>query len=615
MLFSGAVVAAPLHVVPDWIYTVRLNDTLIGLGQTYLISDRAWLEVQQLNHVSDAEHLRPGTQLHIPANLLKFTPAAATLTTLSGAAQYRLPNDDAWHDAAIGLALPAGAELRTASNGFAVLSLANATQIHLQANSDLLFDTLTLYANGLMADSLLRLQSGEVSVEDNPQHLQNQHLQIMTPTIQAVVRGTDFRIASDRSGAYAETLDGLIGVSAARQTVLVPAGTGSVVQNGGAPSAPVALLPAPNVANFPTIFRQQIITFHLPLSDGVQAWHAEIAAASRPDKVLFQQEQVANSSNELKFTGLLNGDYVLRLRGIDRLGLQGYDATLAFAVHGTVVRIPAPRLEWPYTQQDITQLQVMHLQLSSVADFHTLLYDIHVQGDRWRPTQGLPLGIIYWRVAKSSANAENWGPINTFTYLPIIPPSAVDLSQLVLRFDQHTMYGKLPAPAVGLMYLMSFSPDRDMRQPLLMDPVAVAATTIMEDQAGNHFICLRPAVTNNGAGLVDLNRDKQTALVVIAKTNHQVFCSYPNNSFTSLPSLFADSYTARLSTGTAPNIVTDTIASAPKGWIMNSISGVFSLPRPPSGDYYIRVRQMRVKDQVLGPASTQKFHVPSDTGI
>jgi hypothetical protein len=468
LALSGTVSAADTST-PDWLYTVRPNDTLIGIAKTYLKQPQNWQPLQRDNHIANATAIPPGTQLRIPANLLRHAPSAATLIAITGNVQYRLGTEP-WQVASIGQQLPVGAEIITPADGYALLALANGTRVALQASSDMVMDTLSLYANGLMADTRLRLQSGQTSILDNPQRRPNQNLRIITPTAQAVVRGTEFRVGVDGQLTREETLVGGIALSAANKTIAVDKGTGSLSKDGQAPLPPVTLLPAPDVSALPKQIERLPIRFAMPELAKVQAWHGEIVASAHPENVLLDK---TSPNQNLSFADLPNGDYILRLRGVDALGLQGYDAVHKFTVFarpfpspanqttaGTVVRSARPVFAW----SELVGVTTSRIQIATTNDFKQPLFDTQVTANRWTPTSDLPVGTLYWRTASSDTAQGPWGDAVKFTYKPA--PDAVDTSKAALRFDEDYLYYDLPQPAIGLHYQIGLSKDATM-QPLV----------------------------------------------------------------------------------------------------------------------------------------------------
>jgi hypothetical protein len=466
--------AASPDAVPDWVYTVRPGDTLIEIAQTYLNQPNNWRVLQRDNHIQNPLAIPPGTQLRIPANLLTHAPSSAKLVARTGDVQFRQGAESAWQPVTVGQNLPVGAELQTPDDGYAVVELANGTRVAIQAASLLALDTLSLYANGLMADTRLRLKQGQVGIVDNPNRQSNQNLRVITPTAQAVVRGTEFRVGVHAKTTREETLSGAINFRAANKTVAVSQGFGTLTVDAKAPQAPIALLAAPDVRGMPAQVEQLPIRFPLPEMAHAASWTGQVVAATQPEPVLLSK---TSSGKTLNFADLPNGHYVLHLSAIDGQGLQGYPAAHPFTVFArpffppvnfpqadAVVRSPQPTFSWGA----VVDVAASHIQVAKTADFKQPLFDVEVSGDHWSPPADLPVGALYWRVASINKIQGPWTPAVAFTYKPA--PAAVDLTQAALQITNDGLTYDLPKPEAGLHYLVSLSRARTM-EPLVAPSV------------------------------------------------------------------------------------------------------------------------------------------------
>jgi hypothetical protein len=106
-----------------------------------------------------------------------------------------------------------------------------------------------------------------------PDRRVDRHLQIQTPSAQAVVRGTRFRVGVGVGvGAEVsreETLRGRVGVSAAgRKCQRGPWSGDHRSALGEPPIKPVPLLAAPDAARLPARFEQLPLRFPVPQLDG-----------------------------------------------------------------------------------------------------------------------------------------------------------------------------------------------------------------------------------------------------------------------------------------------------------------------------------------------------------
>ncbi|MBI4740755.1 MAG: FecR domain-containing protein [Betaproteobacteria bacterium] len=459
---------------PDWLYTVRPGDTLIGIGEHYFAQPQAWRTIQKVqrdNRIADPHRLVPGTVLRIPVSVLRRAPAQATLEAASGAVRWRA-GDGAWQEAGTGQKLDSGTELETAENASAVLRLADGSRLALTPGSTVLLDALTLYAGGLMADTRLRLQRGQAEISANPAKRGNRHLRILTPSAQAVVRGTRFRVGFETDTTREETLEGAVGVAAAGTSVNVPGGRGTLARAGEAPLPPVALLAAADVSSLPGRFEQLPLRFPLPAMAGAQSWVGQVAPDERFDRILLQK---TTSAAALAFSDLPNGDYVLRLRALDGNGLQGRDALHRFTVFarpfppgldspGQAAKVRAAQP--PFAWTPVRAAARYRLQVARQADFSRPLHDSVVEGGAWQPPAALPEGKLYWRVASISAGAEQgpWGATGAFSYSAA--PGAADLGRAALKIDTDRIALNLPSPPDGMAYEAMLAADTELAQVL-----------------------------------------------------------------------------------------------------------------------------------------------------
>lgn len=459
---------APSDPLPEWRYTLRPGDTLIGVAQRYLARPAEWPRVQQLNRIADQYRLVPGTALRIPLAWLKQTPAPATVVAVSGETRLTLPGEAA-RALRAGELLAAGAQLETAANSSATLRFADGSTLVLQPGARMSLDSVSVYAGGGMVDTRLRLQAGRVEVGANPRHAPGSRLQIITPSAVAAVRGTRFRVGADDAATREETLEGEVALDAAGRGVAVAAGQGSFAERGQPPSPPVALLPAPDVSSLPARIESLPLVFDLPQLAGASAWVGQIAPDARFETVLLEKTA---AMPRIAFADLPDGNYVLRVRAADGNGLQGRDALHAFtldarpfaplpAAPGARVREPMPELQW----SAVVGSDAYRLQLARDARFAAPLADVRVSATAWRPAQALDAGTWYWRVASlAGEDAGPFSPPRRFDFDPL--PGAPEMNAADMRFADDALTVRLPAPPAGLRYDLVVSSDAGQKNVL-----------------------------------------------------------------------------------------------------------------------------------------------------
>ena len=502
LLLAAATVAAA-EPEPEWRYTIRPGDTLIGVSRQYLAEPRDWPRLARLNRVVDPQRLMPGTTLRIPLAMLRQTAAPAELVAVSGEVLLTLPQAPP-RPAVAGDRLPAGTILVTAANSSAGIRFADGSRLTLQPGSRMALDTVSVYAGGGMADTRLRLQEGRAEIQANPQKARGNRLEVITPSAVAAVRGTHFRVAAAADAAREETLAGNVAVMAVDETVSVGEGFGTRVERGQPPRPPVALLPAPDVGDLPARIERLPVAFAVGAVAGAAAWHGEIAADAEFTRILLEK---TSDTPRLVFADLPDGDYVLRVRAVDALGLQGRDAQHAFVVaarpfpplplapgQGGVVREAQPPLRWA----QVEGIGTYRIELAADAAFAQPVAAQSVEGAAWTPDPLAP-GTYFWRVASVAGGKRGpWSDAMRFTYSAL--PGAPDLGTPAIEFDRDVMRVRLAPPPAGLAYAVELAADPGGGTVLWRGSSASGALAMPRPDAGRVYLAARLVEADGTAG-------------------------------------------------------------------------------------------------------------------
>ena len=419
-------------VEPEFAHPVVAGDTLIGISERLLARPTDWPILVKLNKVPNPRRLKPGSTLRIPVALLREQPANATIVAVSG--EVTGPNGT---KLAPGMEIGAGASLQTAADGAVTLRVPDGSLISLQPKSAARITTVSRYAGTEIFSSVFRVLSGRIEALVN-KLTGPSRFEVQTEFAVAGVRGTRFRVASEAAPgaaprAQTEVLEGAVGFAAAQtpgDPVLIAAGFGSVTDATGRPQPATALLTAPQIDARDNLQERLISRFRFPAVDGARSYRAQVAADAE-----FRQgvNEATFSSNELKFADLADGDYFLRARAIDALGLEGRDAIFTFRLKARpeppLLSVPAPngkvrattvRLEWGANLQAATY----RLQISEDEAFARVVQDEIVNGTEFT-SRTLPFGDYWWRVRSlkgdgASVDAGPWGDTRKFSLRP--PP-------------------------------------------------------------------------------------------------------------------------------------------------------------------------------------------------
>lgn len=488
----------------DWIYTVRPGDNLWDLSEEYLINMEYWPKLQAINEVADPEHMPPGRRLRFPVAWLKIQPAAVRVLTVQGKAEATVAATGQIVPLSVNLFLHAGDEVRTGPDGSAALEFADESQLLLQADSLLIMDTLSAYGHTGMVDTRLRLQGGRLDNRVTPSRGPGSRYEIWTPAAMSSVRGTDYRVSMEPAVAVARTevLAGEVSVRGMQRTQLVPRGFGTVAKLGKTPETPVRLLAPPDVSALPKVVERVPIQLSFPALTGAVAYRAQIAPSREFNVLLFD-----NTFKLPHISGpdLPDGDYVLRVRGTDARGLEGFDAYHDFTLnarpeppllmeprHNTTVYDKLPAFQWSEPEN----ARRYHFQLASNDRFAAPIIDnVDYPQSRLMSDEVLQPGIYYWRVATRDTGGEE-GPFSDSQQIKLLPAPKVEAPTIT----DNTMSLRWGADSPGQHYQFQLARDPAFEDIIVDSLVAEPQVIIQHPESGFHYLRIRTIAADGYAG-------------------------------------------------------------------------------------------------------------------
>ena len=337
------------RVEPSLQYTVQPQDKLIVLSNTLLNDPQAWTEVAQYNGLKNPNLIITGQKLNIPLRYLKTQPSGGQVVSASGDVSM------GGQPVVIGSAIKEGSQFKIGSNSSAVIELGDGSRIKLLPNTVAEVITNREYAMRDASKSgstnwfsgLMRLTGGALEAIAAKKANRATALRIETPTSTLGVRGTEFRVAFDDPAALSartEVLEGMVRADNPLQAAGadLPMGTGAVVKPLEKNIKVVNLLPAPNLAGMASDVFQPLANLNLPALPGAFNYRVVIA----------RDEQFNNIVRELKvpvgtpasLSGLANGSFYAQVRGIDGIGLEGFNSVKRIAIQDAPP--PEPRDPW-----------------------------------------------------------------------------------------------------------------------------------------------------------------------------------------------------------------------------------------------------------------------------
>ncbi len=312
-----------------WEYTIRPGDSFWKIAERYTDSVNNWGELLRINSVDKSAEraVLPGTRIVIPISMLKLQPAPARVVAVTGAVSL-VRADGQTAEIAVGTELFSGDRVITGDGQSLRLQFADESELQVQANSEVVLDKLSQFKHSGMVDTRVRLNSGRVETRVREQKQGNRY-EIRTPSAITAVRGTDFRLSAASSEiSRAEVTEGLVAIAAGDDEKGVNEGFGIVAEAGKPLPDPVKLLPATEIGANTSTNDNELEVSWLEL-DGAVSYRYAVATDANFDQVITED---STEANELVLGELSPGAYFLRVRGIDQLGLEGFDADRRYVV-------------------------------------------------------------------------------------------------------------------------------------------------------------------------------------------------------------------------------------------------------------------------------------------
>ncbi len=480
----------------EWIYIVTQHDTLWDLSEKYLPSVNYWKKFQKLNGITEPKLMKPGTRLRIPLSWLSDQAVPAKILAISGDVRLTPARTNVAQQATAGTSIHLGDRLQTGSTASTSVEFADGSIVNVRQETTVVFDHLSAYSDTGMVDTRLRLTNGRVDVRAQPAVGPGTRFEIHTPAAVSAVRGTQYRTATrDKDRAtWVEVLEGKVAATGKAKTRLVPAEYGTKVVQGEPPLPPRPLLKAPVLQPLP----EKIERIGWPLIwdtvAGASRYHTEVAAKSDFSLILWERY---TDGPRTSLPDLADGNYFVRVRAIDELGIEGLDRLQQFVLNARpqppapldpkdegAVRKATPKLSWT----DSAEATSYRLQLATDAQFNNLLLDQDKLTANSLETRAIPLGQYNWRLASVSASGEQgpYGPPRSFEIKPVpVQPQAT------LSADEDKVVASWQAGAEGQTYQVQIAEDRDFAKLIHEESVTTPQLEIPQVRGQMRYLRVR----------------------------------------------------------------------------------------------------------------------------
>ena len=397
-------------------YTVERGDTLHALAESYFRSPASIERVRRLNRVADPRRLPVGKSLAIPRDVLRYTQVDVSVVAFSG------PVRIAGGPARVGQVLRERETVATGANGFVSFSSAFGGRVSIPSNSHARLVSARRYLLGETLDIDLAIEKGRSTVS-SPRLKGADRLRVRTPVAVTAVRGTEFRVAFDeeRGRNLTEVVEGSVAVATPAKEAVALAGFG-IASTAAEILAPERLLPPPNLSDAGRIQTAETLQFAIVPSDAEKGYRVQIARDAGFLDIVSEQLTPRPLAT---FSGLADGRYFVRARGISEGGMEGQSEAVSFRRKRLGVDASAAGaddssgylFQW-FPEGEGNTLYAF--QLWSAEDPSLLVVDETSLTTTGFELAGFEPGVYVWRVAALQADAELgllkvWGPEQKLT--------------------------------------------------------------------------------------------------------------------------------------------------------------------------------------------------------
>ena len=489
-----------------WFFTLQKDDNLWNISLTYSHT-RYWQQIQQLNSIPDPRRIPRGTTIKIPVEWLNLVNAQVKVVAIQG--RPIIIEKSQQTPLMVNMTLKNGSTLRTHAQENALLQFIDGSKMLVKENSQLFFAELNSYAKTDLHNTHVILQSGSVDNMVKPRKTnQGSFYQISTPTAIMAARGTQYRVNYSYPDKIASTevLKGSISAEGVNKAVVVQQNMGTVIREGQAPIPPKPLLPPPNLSLIPQIVTSSPAQLSFSPLAGAAAYQAEIAQTQNFTTLIYSTK---NTSPVVMMPKLADGVYFIRVRGIDRDGLQGLDSIKSFRVDA---RPLAPATISPTPSTSVRERSAVsfawkppvrangyHLQVSKSPDFRSSLVinQPRLSSASFKINTLAP-GQYYWRVA----TLDGAGRAGDFSKPVAFFIKAIPKSPRVerLEFKEEQVYFIWKQQVVGQKYHFQIAKDQEFILLTAQTIVAQPFVTFSKLAAGIYYVRIAAIDTDGYKG-------------------------------------------------------------------------------------------------------------------
>ncbi len=484
----------------DWLYTVEPGDNLWTLTERYLPNITYVRKLQTYNAVAEPHFLAPGTILRIPLDWLRSELSSAQVVNVEGEA--------VTHDALLqknkplvsGEQLSNNDEITTGDNASAVIEFKDGSRVLLQNNTKIILKKIEQYLDTDLIETRMFLERGRINTKVPKKSKGKSIFKITTPSASTAVRGTILRTESDTEQQImrVEVVRGSVAVIGSKTEKKIPAGYGLAIAKGQPLGEPDRLLSAPTLKKPPPLVDRLSAMLVWDKLDG--AINYRIQVFNDHETPVLVSDNFSNFS-QINVPDLQDGQYTMRIRGIDAKGLEGEEVIHRYTMDARP-EPPLPARPDENAEIEAKDLQFRwaaledatgyHLQLSKQDNFQTTLIDEVVEQVAYSHQLEMKAGLYYWRLASQVAEEE--GPFSDRQQFKIIPPAPKALEPQ--GDDEHMIYRWQKGDS-GLQYQMQVAQDAEFTD-IVLDKTTPEPRLELDRPTENRLYLRMRSIGGNG---------------------------------------------------------------------------------------------------------------------
>jgi len=253
--------------------------------------------------------------------LLRESSANATISFTKGEVETRKPVEKLWSDAELYSMLYEADRTRTLSNSIAEITFIDLSRIRLNENSQALIQHSRVDILKNITDTKVKLVKGDAFAYllNSPK----KKFDIDIPGLNVKIKSRSFWVEKEPAATKIANYDGEIELATKDVTVVVKENQGSIIPDGGVPSEPKDLLPAPALVSPENMnkYFENTLQFQWKKIRGAKQYWIELASDISFQKIVYSNKSIRNNSMEIP--DLSAGIYFWHVCSIDEFGFPG----------------------------------------------------------------------------------------------------------------------------------------------------------------------------------------------------------------------------------------------------------------------------------------------------